>query len=217
MMLHRFIARVVLFSCLVLAVAACTQTATGPAGLSTPFAGSSPQTSTPIPLALQTLLRRPLHLPVVAANASCPTSPEKKVQPSFGITQGNGPVYATIGTEVITSPAVFGYTDAQHFEAGEADNQGWGGQKVLWFINPSYQGLVLVRGHQVDGPHEMRFDDGLSGRPLAQQLVLDTTLGGTPWPNHGSYTRLQAPGCYAYQIDGANFSYAIVFQAVVQN
>jgi hypothetical protein len=215
MVLHRFIPRLVLFSCLVLAGTACTQTVSEQAG--SPTVSSSPQARTPTPLTLQTLLQRSLHLPVVAANASCPTSPEKKVQPGFGIAQGNGPVYATIGTDVITSPAVFDYADAQHFGDGGADNQGWGGQKVLWFVNPGYQGLVLVRGHQVDGPHEMRFDGGLSGRPLAQQLVLDTTLGGTPWPNFPSYTRLQAPGCYAYQIDGANFSYVIVFLAIVQN
>ncbi len=215
MTLQRLIPRLVLFFCLVVAGTACTQTAPMQSG--SPTVSSSPPASTPAPSTLQTLLRRPLHLPVVAAGASCPTSPEKKVHPSFGITQGNGPAYATIGTEIITAPAVFHYADAQHFGSGGADNQGWGGQKVLWFVNPSYQGLVLVRGHQVNGPHEMRFDGSLSGRPLAQYLVIDPTRGGTPWPNLGSYTRLQAPGCYAYQIDGANFSDVVVFQAVVQN
>jgi hypothetical protein len=29
-----------------------------------------------------------------------------------------------------------------------------------------------------------------------------------------SYTRLRAPGCYAYQIDGLTFSRVIVFRAV---
>jgi hypothetical protein len=135
-----------------------------------------------------------------------------KVNPGFGIAQGSGPAYAALGTEAITSPAVFYYADAQHFGGGGATNQGWGGQKVLWFVNPSYQGLVLVRGRQLDGSHEMRF-----GQPPQQQLELDTTLGGGPWPNFPSYTRLQAPGCYAYQVDGANFSDVIVFQAVVQN
>lgn len=88
---------------------------------------------------------------------------------------------------------------------------------MLWFVNPGYQGLVLVRGHQVDGPHMIRFDGGPDSRPLAQQLVIDTTLGGSPWPNTFAATRLQIPGCYAYQVDGANFSEVIVFQAVVQN
>jgi hypothetical protein len=31
----------------------------------------------------------------------------------------------------------------------------------------------------------------------------------TPFP----YIRMQAPGCYAMQVDGLSFSYVIVFQA----
>jgi len=131
------------------------------------------------------------------------------VTASFGIAQGDGPAYATPGTTTIESPAIFRYLDAQHFHMGDLRNQGWGGQKVLWFVNPRYQGSVLVRGHQLDGPHSIRF-----GLELDQQLVLDTQSGGTPWPNFPSFTRLQAPGCYAYQVDGNTFSYLIIFQAV---
>lgn len=214
MALQRLIPRLMLFSYLLLAVTACAQTSPEQPGSIT--ARPSPQASTPTPSALQMLQQRTLHLPVVAPGATCPTSPEKRVLSSIGIAQGDGPAYATIGTDVIMSPAVFYYPDAQHFGDGGADNQGWGGQKVLWFVNPSYQGLILVRGHQLDGPHEMRFYIE-PGQPLAQQLVIDTTIGGSPWPNFPSYTRLQAPGCYAYQVDGGTFSEVIVFQAVVQN
>ena len=212
---QRLIPRLILFSYMLFVVTACSQTSLGRTG-SAPT-GSSSQVSIPAPPALLMLQQRPLHLLAVTPGAPCPTSPEKKVQPGFGIAQGNGPAYATIGTAIIRTPAIFAYTDAQHFGDGEADNQGWGGQKVLWFVNPDYHGLVLIRGHQVDGPHDMRFNGGLSGHPLAQQLVIDTKSGGTPWPNLGSYIRLQAPGCYAYQVDGDNFSYVIVFQAVTQN
>ncbi|MBA2462339.1 MAG: hypothetical protein H0V45_11335 [Actinobacteria bacterium] len=31
-----------------------------------------------------------------------------------------------------------------------------------------------------------------------------------------SLTRLRAPGCYAYQVDGRTFSYVIVFEARVE-
>lgn len=207
---HHFSPRLALFFCLLFVVTACSQTSLEQPGSTA--ARSSPQAQTPTPSALLTLQRRLLHFPVVAPGASCPTTAEKKVNPSFGITQGDGPAYATIGTEVMMSPAVFSYADAQHFADGGTDNQGWGGKKVLWFVNPHYQGLILVRGQQLDGPHEMRF-----GQPLQEQLELDTTLGGDPWPNFPSYTRLQTPGCYAYQVDGNNFSYVIVFQAVVSN
>ncbi|HCI79266.1 MAG TPA: hypothetical protein DHW02_06225 [Ktedonobacter sp.] len=176
---------------------------------------TSVQVKASAPTTLQMLQQRPLHLPVLAPGAACPTSPEKRIDPRLGIVQGNGPAYATIGTETITSPAIFHYADAQHFANG-VDTQGWGGQKVLWFINPSYHGLVLVRGHQLDGTHEIGFDNASSPQ-IMHQLVIDTSVGGSPWPNSSGYTRIQAPGCYAYQVDGTNFSYVIVFEAVVQN
>jgi hypothetical protein len=51
-----------------------------------------------------------------------------------------------------------------------------------------YAARALVRGYQLDGPNEVRFD--------------------TP-----SLTRLRAPGCYAYQVDGRTFSYVVIFEA----
>ncbi|HEY0755204.1 MAG TPA: hypothetical protein VGD98_14690 [Ktedonobacteraceae bacterium] len=162
------------------------------------------------------MAQRPLHFPTLSPGAACPTSPEESVEASFGIAQGNGPVYVISATE--HSPARLGYADAQHFGGVRTDkDQGWGGQKVLWFANPNYQGQVLVRGQQLDGSHKMRFDGGLGDLSFTPQLVLDTTLGGSPWPSFPSFTRLEAPGCYAYQVDGKTFSYTIVFEAFVQN
>lgn len=195
------ISRFTLLACLLFLLVACTQAAPVHKGSPSSFPGNS---------ALQSLQRRALHFPAAKLGSSCPTSPEQRVNPSFGIAQGKGPAYVAPGAKSITSPAILLYSDAQHFGGGGQSNQGWGGQKVLWFVNPGYQGLVLVRGHQLDGPHGIRFGSGLD-----QQLTLDTTLGGEPWPNFPSYTRLQAPGCYAYQVDGATFSYLIIFKAVL--
>jgi hypothetical protein len=50
----------------------------------------------------------------------------------------------------------------------------------------------------------VRFDRGLV--PLRERRLRGS--GG-----HPSSTRLRAPGCYAYQIDGLNFSHLIVFEA----
>jgi hypothetical protein len=90
----------------------------------------------------------------------------------------------------------------------------WGGQKVLWAVDPSYHGVVLIRGQQLDGTESLRF--GLGHDP-AKQLRLPrqpaTSAGG--WPGYPSYTRLRAAGCYAYQIDGTTFSNVIVFRAVI--
>jgi hypothetical protein len=179
------------------------------------FADASPMTSTPIPPTLLALQQRPLHLPTIAPDTPCPTTPEKTIDPSLGIVQGDGPVYATVGTAA-ASPAVVYYTDAQHFNGG-IGNQGWGGQRVFWLVDPDYRGSVLIRGHQLDGSHALRFGT-VGGPSLAQQLAVDTTPGNIgSWGGSIAYTRLQAPGCYAYQVDGDNFSYMIVFLAVVQN
>jgi len=36
----------------------------------------------------------------------------------------------------------------------------WGGQKVLWFVAPSYRGHVLIRGGRLDGTDPLAFDGG---------------------------------------------------------
>lgn len=202
-----FIPRLLWLSCIALIVAACTQTS------SASISSNSSASPTAQSATLTPLQQRPLHLPNLTPGTACPTSPLKKIRPEFGIAQGTDPAYATIGAENISSPAILLYTDAQHFgqQGSSVDNHGWGGQKVLWFVKPSYQGSVLIRGKQLNGLHQIRFNASLD-----QQLMLDTTSGGTPWPNFPSYTRIQAPGCYAYQVDGDNFSYSIVFRAEVQ-
>lgn len=211
MTLLRFPAWFVLSSTLLVVTTACIQVPTAQTA-PVPTHPASPVTKA---VALKMLQQQPLHFPEVAAGSPCPTTPMKKVNPFFGIAQGDGPAYATIGTTVISAHAVLHYADAQHFGGGGPGNKGWGGQKVLWFINLRYQGLVLVRGHQLDGPHETRFDWVLNRELLLDTTLVDpTTLGNYPWPGFPSYTRLQAPGCYAYQVDGVGFSYIIIFQAV---
>ncbi len=84
----------------------------------------------------------------------------------------------------------------------------WFGQKVLWVIDSTYSGPVLVRGLQLDGPNQLRFDTGM--------VVPTPELRIRPFAGprgKASHTRLRGPGCYAYQVDGLSFSYAIVFEA----
>lgn len=67
-----------------------------------------------------------------------------------------------------------------------------------------------VRGQRLDGPHEVRFDD-----PAIVELILEPGLDALPggWRDYPSFTRLQAPGCYAYQVDTETDSTVIVFRA----
>lgn len=81
-------------------------------------------------------------------------------------------------------------------------------------------GPAVVRGQQIDGSHALRFNGGEDQAnytgdwavapllPELRQFWADSS------GDEGSYVRLQAPGCYAMQVDGLTFSEVIVFQAV---
>jgi hypothetical protein len=150
-------------------------------------------------------LRRPLHIPHIAAGAACPASSADTSFDfrSFGIGQGYGPgpAYPLFPYAPDRASLDFDYPPSR-----ESDLHGskWSGQKVLWFLLPDNGDRVLVRGRQLDGPYGVRF--GLAPTP-ARELRL------TGSRDHASTTRLRAGGCYGYQIDGPDYSRVVVFQA----
>jgi hypothetical protein len=174
-------------------------------------------TVTPTTFSWGTLQQRPLHLPSPRPGTPCPTTHSKQAIPGFSdFLLGNGPVYADFfgGNASDSEQSVLRYVDAQTFRGGTS---GWGGQKVLWFIDPAYHGPALIRGERLDGSGQVRFDsepDLPTAHTLLTALHVLVGGGGGPWPNWPSYTLLQTPGCYAYQVDGPTFSYAIIFKAI---
>jgi len=175
---------------------------------------SSPSANTaqqPTATTLAGLQQRPLHIEKLKAGELCPVLRPHSLSPAFGPGLGDGPVY----------PLGFSRSGVLHFEYPPPKNStfagsDWGGQKVLWVSNPKYDGPILIRGLQIDGSHQLRFGQG--GATILRELAFprhaaDNWAGG--WRNFPSYTRLRAPGCYAYQVDGAGFSDIIVFSAVV--
>jgi hypothetical protein len=68
---------------------------------------------------LNSLLRRPLHLPSLHTGNPCPTSPARRVFPAFGPAQGNGPAYEAATYDQAPSHAVLLYADVAHFGGGE--------------------------------------------------------------------------------------------------
>ena len=149
------------------------------------------------------------------------------VRADLGIGLGTGPVYPILG-EIATNTQQAQRLQTQGIlQYRPTGSFGWGGMKVLWIMHPSYRGLVLIRGHQLDGPHALGFNGGLdhvvvpgqgndvTAPPLpALRLVAPVPRSTDPWENWPSQTRVQASGCYAYQVDGSTFSAVIVFQAV---
>jgi hypothetical protein len=107
----------------------------------------------------------------------------------------------------------------------------WRAVQTLWISRPSYDGAVLVRGRRLDGSGtvgfgagkqprpELRLPPGPWATPSAQWKVGRIVNEGAPdarqgWRVQSVETRVRAPGCYAYQVDGEGFSYHLAFAAV---
>jgi hypothetical protein len=153
-------------------------------------------------------LYRPLEVPRLAAGEACPVSiVDASVDfASFGIAPGlgSGPAY----------PVGFHLSDStlELARPGNFQSRTWGGQKVLWFVHPRYRGPVLIRGRQLDGPYRVRFERG-NVPPRELRIARSDAVQPDGSRGRPSFTRLRAPGCYGYQVDGRTFSRVIVFQA----
>lgn len=149
---------------------------------------------------LPAALFRPLSLPTLHEGQPCPTTQGHYVATHdfAGVALGTGPV------EPLMSP-VSGFRLDR--------STGWYLSKTLWFSAPSYPGPALVRGARIDGNGPVGFGE----QPLIGHLVIPPG----PTVNEGPDGYRQAPGgtfvrslgCYAWQVDGLDFSYAIVFEA----
>jgi hypothetical protein len=147
-------------------------------------------------------IRRPIDLPELHPGTPCPRTEGRRVSPHFGFGLGNGPAYPALGPD-----GVLNY-------GGGRKEGGWFYFKVLWYVSPDYSGPIFVRGGQLDGSNRLRFNEGAD--PPTELLLQGggTVVGAPGWRHWPSYTRVRAPGCYAYQADGQDFSQVIVFQAV---
>jgi hypothetical protein len=111
-------------------------------------------------------LRRPLHLPKLASGAACPVSrvdarvPWDRINIFGGTGIGRGPVYPGLGSR---SGLLYATRDEQY--GGR-----WFGEKVFWYVLPSYRGPVLIRGRRLDGPQSVGFN-GAKRRPLNAENV----------------------------------------------
>jgi hypothetical protein len=156
------------------------------------------------------LLRRPLHLPLVAAGSPCPVSridrrvPWARIRIFGGAGIGPGPVYPGLGT---TSGLLNAVKDTQY-------GGPWQGQKVFWYIAPTYRGRVLIRGRRLDGAGWLGFNGTRIPKDELRIEPYDTvTWSGQPAHARGIPTAVRAltSGCYAAQIDGKTFSKVVVF------
>ncbi len=161
-------------------------------------------------------LHRPLHVGALAPGARCPVSSIDRgfSFARYGVGRGIGPGPAYPVSKGAALRIEWPPPAATDFSTGA-----WGGQRVMWLVSSAYRGPLLVRGRRLDGRDAVRFDGGTVPRGELRIGVDDR--GG--WPvgvmsddgqrYRRSLTRLRAPGCYAYQVDGLDFSYRVVFRA----
>jgi hypothetical protein len=193
-----------------------------------PSQGHSRPSQTPLTTAstLADLRTRPFNLPALAAGGTCPatsfhdlnpvvSSGPKGKGPGFGF--GPGPTYLSGITQLYP---------------GGFDNE-------VWLVDPSYVGPTLVRGRPMNGAGVTSFQEPTSGpgfsnggSPPPSKPVATVTIEGSSipfydeldlpaatsadatgyWRMFFARTHIDAPGCYALQLDGLSFSLVIVVQ-----
>ncbi len=165
------------------------------------------------------LERQPLTLTSLTPGTPCPSHPGLAIGP-FGPALGEDPVYVLGGADgTLGADEVLRYLPPSHFHSVE-----WGGTTTFFVVAPGDRWYVLVRGRRLDGPNEVLFGDWsvptqTAGRERVQTAPPDPERSSESWTSHPAFTRVRAPGCYAYQLDGLrprdgmNFTHTIVFSA----
>jgi hypothetical protein len=164
-------------------------------------------------------IERPLRLPSLAAGQSCPVSPTRRLPAGAGFTgpftaRGVSPFYVAAAGAVPLGPT-----------RTTRDGGRWRDQKVIWVVDGTYAGPVLVRGGRIDRPGPLRFlryigAYGYTGgagddRPARSLLYNWYDRKATPDGSLSSFPSgifVRAPGCYALQVDGVDFSERLVFR-----
>lgn len=155
-------------------------------------------------------LRRPLKLPRVAAGEPCPRTPGGRPNPDIAIALGSGPAYPVLGFEAGKKVVVLSDVEL-------VNGRYW--HKTLWAVDPEYDGPVLIRGRGIDPPQALRFVQPSSTVGGYERQVRELEMRAEQsdsWRYGPSVTILPGPGCYAFQVDGTNFSEVMVFEAVLR-
>ena len=130
-----------------------------------------------------------------------------------GVALGKGPVQPLIGA--ISPRAAKAALRGVLVFARSPQHPRWFTVKTLWFSKPAYDGATWLRARNVKGAGPVRFGHGadLTDPLLSAGPTMNGERGFREWPGA---TWVQQPGCYAWQVDGTNFSDVIVFEARTQ-
>ena len=173
------------------------------------------------------LRARPLKLPAMGAGNACPTTASHDLSPVVNGGKGKGPG--------------FGFGRGPAYLSGVTELYPGGFDNEVWLIEPTYEGPVLIRGHEINGSHLVAFAEPITfpvggfssaGSPPPGAAVASVTIEGQAvpfyreldlpamsstdvkgfWRMFFARTNIEVAGCYAFQLDGLDFSLVIVFQ-----
>jgi hypothetical protein len=156
------------------------------------------------------LRRRPLRIPHLLARARCPRTSGRRANEfsPFGSAYalGSGPAFPMFDVVPPYDPNHEGFVRLYR----QPDERLWS-VKVLWIVDPHYEGPILVRGRSLRDTSRVRFN---YGSPPSTELRVRGAKGDQPaWRQIPSLTRVLRSGCYGYQVDGVGFSSIAVFAA----
>ena len=98
------------------------------------------------------------------------------------------------------------------------DGREWWGKKTLWVSNDKYRGIALVRGGRIDREGAILFYPGggpdyVSEMRLTEEPWVRGPSTPSGWREWNSGVFFPEPGCYAYQIDGEDFTSIVIVEA----
>lgn len=170
------------------------------------------------PATVVSAIRRPLRLPAVAAGEACPVSPVRRLPAGAGFSDP----FLAVGS----GPLHLAGADREATVTMSASQGAWLDQKVIWVVDASYAGPLVLRGGRIDGDGLLRFDHYLGavgytggagdGKRHAELAYVRDGLnadGDSTASSYPSGIHVSSPGCYAIQVDGAGFSQTLMFQA----
>lgn len=176
----------------------CTQQQIGAWSVGAVVDTSNAHTLTGDTLVADTLRQRQLHLGTEAPGGVCPVDTAHAIDSKLPPALGGGPVYVILG-DADASGVLHLHPDANH--------DGWTRLKAGWTGDPKYTGPIVIHGEEISGTDLLGFGANFP-------LDMDPYYSVAP---HGDifevdYVDVKAPGCYALQVDGVDFSEIIVFQ-----
>lgn len=164
-----------------------------------PFAAPSPSPTAAAPnVDWSTLTSRPLVLPAMPADGSCPVSAQQSLSVTSSTGKG-GPSY--------------GYGDWPAFVSGQTRWFAAGSQGVTVLVNPEYTGPIIIRSKRLDGSGSLVLSSESTSVALAAGTIgVPVTSSPPSWGTWLGTMSPTSPGCYGIQIDGNSWSSVAIIE-----